>query len=69
MYVQAPPPVEAGEAEEDIQRALYVGNYSAAVDAALQVCHSSLDRIKLRQARPVIETTLGRTMWQQETRA
>jgi hypothetical protein len=27
----------AGEAEEEIQRALYVGNYSAAVDAALQV--------------------------------
>ena len=36
MCVQAPP-VVAGEAEEEIQRALYVGNYLAAVDAALQV--------------------------------
>ena len=34
----------AGEAEEEIQRALYVGNTSAAVDAALQVraCRTAL---------------------------
>ncbi len=34
----------AGEAEEEIQRALYVGNTSAAVDAALQVtaCRTDL---------------------------
>ena len=36
--VQAPV-VVPGEAEEEIQRALYVGNTSAAVDAALQVGH------------------------------
>lgn len=36
LRVQVPPGV-AGEAEEEIQRALYVGNTSAAVDAALQV--------------------------------
>ena len=33
-----PPEGEAGESEEAILRALYVGNYHAALDACLQVC-------------------------------
>ena len=29
----------AGESEATIERALYIGNYSAAVDACIKVCH------------------------------
>ena len=29
---------EAGESEHDIERALFVGNFSAALDACLHVC-------------------------------
>jgi len=53
--------VVAGEAEEEIQRALYVGNTSAAVDAALQAraCRIVRDLTAAGQANPAPDPDLA----------